>query len=181
MARPARATMTRGEVAGHRRSPPEPHVNAGVRELTEMTYRSNRRSEEPVGTSGFRGRLIVWGRIADPIWASGHAPRQQAGHMIAIDPPVRILIPSLAPKGPSTHGAEERHHPASRAASLDVAPHPRLMASSAPESALRASTGEDGQRSRPHSTTIARNRSARRWRCWPSLGKRPARWPAGTA
>jgi hypothetical protein len=34
------------------------------------------------------------------------APRQQAGHMIAIDPPVRILFEALASKGPSTHGTE---------------------------------------------------------------------------
>jgi hypothetical protein len=30
-------------------------------------------------------------------------PRQQAGHMIAIDTPVRILVLALEPKGPSTH------------------------------------------------------------------------------
>jgi hypothetical protein len=32
-------------------------------------------------------------------------PRQQAEHMIAIDPPVRILFEALEPKGPSTHGS----------------------------------------------------------------------------
>jgi len=30
-------------------------------------------------------------------------PRRQAGHMLAIDPPVRILIEALASEGPSTH------------------------------------------------------------------------------
>jgi hypothetical protein len=30
-------------------------------------------------------------------------PRQQAGHMLAIDTPVRILREALASKGPSTH------------------------------------------------------------------------------
>jgi hypothetical protein len=30
-------------------------------------------------------------------------PRQQAGHMLAIDPPAKILNEALASKGPSTH------------------------------------------------------------------------------
>jgi hypothetical protein len=30
-------------------------------------------------------------------------PRRQAGHMLAIDPPVKILFEALASKGPSTH------------------------------------------------------------------------------
>jgi hypothetical protein len=30
-------------------------------------------------------------------------PRQQAGHMLAIDPPVIILFEALASEGPSTH------------------------------------------------------------------------------
>jgi hypothetical protein len=30
-------------------------------------------------------------------------PRQQAGHMLAIDTTVRILVKALASKGPSTH------------------------------------------------------------------------------
>jgi hypothetical protein len=33
-------------------------------------------------------------------------PRQQAGHMIAIDPPVRILNSALEPKGPSTQDSK---------------------------------------------------------------------------
>src|ERR1700761_5672377 len=99
MARPARATMTRGEVAGANRSPREPRVDARGRELTEMTYRSNRRSGEPVETSGFRSRSIVWDWIADSIWASGHAPRRKAGHMIAVDPRVRISSKLLNPRG----------------------------------------------------------------------------------
>src|SRR5271166_3106790 len=99
MARPARATMTRGEASDGSRPPREPRVDARVRELTEMTYRSNRRSGEPVGTSGFRGRLIVWDRIADSIWASGHAPRRKAEHMIAVDPFVRISFRLLNPRG----------------------------------------------------------------------------------
>jgi hypothetical protein len=44
--------------------------------------------------------LIVWERIADSIWASGHDAASQAEHMIAIYPPVRILFEALEPKGP---------------------------------------------------------------------------------
>ena len=55
-----------------------------------MTYRSNRRSGEPVATSGSRSRSTVWDRIANPIWASGHGAALQAGHMTAIEPPVKI-------------------------------------------------------------------------------------------
>jgi len=37
---------------------------------------------------------------AHPIWASGYEPRRKAGHMIAIDPPVKLLILPLASEGP---------------------------------------------------------------------------------
>jgi hypothetical protein len=43
--------------------------------------------------------MFVWGWIADPIWAGGLVPRQQAEHMTAIDPPVRILDQPLHPRG----------------------------------------------------------------------------------
>src|SRR4051794_13441706 len=59
--------------------------------------------ENPLGAQACQSRRSVWGWIADPIWASGHAPREKAGHMIAIDPPVRFLIFPLASKGPPTH------------------------------------------------------------------------------
>jgi hypothetical protein len=36
-------------------------------------HRSNRRSGEPGKGYGFRSHRLVWGWIADPIWASGHA------------------------------------------------------------------------------------------------------------
>src|SRR5882757_1470933 len=99
MARPARVTMTRAKVTGINRSPPETRVDARVRELTEMTYRSNRRSGEPVETSGSRSRSIVWGRIADSIWASGHDAASKAGHMIAVDLPSEISSTPLNPRG----------------------------------------------------------------------------------
>jgi hypothetical protein len=59
--------------------------------------------ENPFGAQAFQSRPSVWDWIADPIWASGHAPREQAGHMTAVDPPVRFLIFPLASKEPSTH------------------------------------------------------------------------------
>ena len=49
------------------------------------------------------GRLIFWDRIANSIWPSGSDPRQQAEHMIAVDPRIKILFEALEPKGPSTH------------------------------------------------------------------------------
>src|SRR4051812_18793127 len=64
--------------------------------------------ENPLGAQACQSRRSVWGWIADPIWASGHAPREKAGHMIAIDPPVRFLIFPLASKGPPTHAPTPR-------------------------------------------------------------------------
>jgi len=42
--------------------------------------------------------------FAEPIWASGQVPRQQAGHMTAIAPFDFSCKSTLAPRGPSTHG-----------------------------------------------------------------------------
>src|SRR5271165_4220701 len=120
MARLAWVTMTRGREAGFNRPPIEPRVDAGVKELTEMTYRSNRRSGEPVATSGSRSRLAVWDRVANPIWASGHGTALQAGHMIAVEPPVKISSRLLNPRGRphmgqrSWHRASGRTHDRSR-------------------------------------------------------------------
>jgi hypothetical protein len=74
-----------------------------VKELNEMTLGRTDDPENPLGAQACQSRRSVWGWIADPIWASGHAPREKAGHMIAIDPPVRFLIFPLASKGPPTH------------------------------------------------------------------------------
>src|SRR5271166_5630759 len=77
MARLAWVTMTRGREAGSNRRSIEPRVDAGVKELTEMTYRSNRRSGEPVATSGSRSRSTVRDRTANPIWAGGYGAALQ--------------------------------------------------------------------------------------------------------
>src|SRR5271166_4603315 len=99
MARLAWVTMTRGREAGFNRPPIEPRVDAGVKELTEMTYRSNRRSGEPVATSGARSRSTVRDRTANPIWAGGYGAALQAGHMTVIEPPVKISSRLLNPRG----------------------------------------------------------------------------------
>jgi hypothetical protein len=44
----------------------------------------------PLVPTAPRRRPLVWGWFADPIWASGRKPRQQAGHMTALEPSVRF-------------------------------------------------------------------------------------------
>jgi hypothetical protein len=39
-----------------------------------------------VSGNGISCRGFVWTSFAEPIWASGPAPRQQAGHMTAFEP-----------------------------------------------------------------------------------------------
>jgi hypothetical protein len=72
-----------------------------VKELNEMTIGRTDDPENPFGAQAFQSRPSVWDWIADPIWASGHEPRRQAVHMIAVDPPVRILTLLLHPRGRS--------------------------------------------------------------------------------
>jgi hypothetical protein len=77
-----------------------------VKELNEMTIGRTDDPENPFGAQAFQSRPSVWDWIADPIWASGHEPRRQAVHMIAVDPPVRILTYfALASKGPFSNRA----------------------------------------------------------------------------
>ena len=104
MAQSAWVAMTRETVQRQSANRTGPCVDAGVTELSEMTIGRTDDPENPIlATAGQPGRVIVWGWIAEPIWASGHGPRQQAGHMLAVDPPVKILVDALEPKGPSTH------------------------------------------------------------------------------
>jgi hypothetical protein len=103
MAQTAWVTMTRGEAERQPPSTARPRVDAGVKELSEMTIGRTDDPENPFGAQAFRNRLSVWDWIAEPIWASGHEPREQAAHMIAVDPPVKLLIFPLASEGPSTH------------------------------------------------------------------------------
>ena len=76
MAQPAWVTMTRGTQRRRSAGATGPRADAGVEELSEMTIGRTDDPENPLlATAGQPGRVIVWGRIADPIWASGHARR----------------------------------------------------------------------------------------------------------
>jgi hypothetical protein len=88
--------MTRGKAERQPSDTTRTRVDAGVKELNEMTIGRTDDPEIPLPAQAFEAAEGVWDWIADPIWASGHEPHKQAGHMIAVDPPVRILIFPLA-------------------------------------------------------------------------------------
>jgi len=67
------ATMTRGGAYRQRPVTSRSTRRCQGARAERDDHRSNRRSGEPVEDSGFRSREPVWGWIADPIWASGHA------------------------------------------------------------------------------------------------------------
>jgi hypothetical protein len=94
-------------------------VDAGVQEQNEMTIGRTEDPENPIRVTASRSRRTVWDWIADPIWASGHAPRQQAGHMNAVDHPSESSPMFLNPRGRPhmQHG----HRPLHRACQLSLA------------------------------------------------------------
>lgn len=55
------------------------------------------------GHTASQGRYGVWAPDAEPIWASGNVPRQQAGNTTTIAPVARFLQKPLASRGPSKH------------------------------------------------------------------------------
>src|ERR1700687_2582506 len=64
--------------------------------------------ENPAPRNGFRSRVIVWGWIAEPIWASGHASAPTGRTHDRNRPPV-IRIFLLHPRGrPHMRGAQRR-------------------------------------------------------------------------
>jgi hypothetical protein len=75
-----------------------------MKELNEMTIGRTDDPENPLKPVALEaaGLFGVGSRI--PSGPAGMLPRRQAGHMIAIDPPVRMLIFPLVSEGPSTHG-----------------------------------------------------------------------------
>jgi hypothetical protein len=74
MAQSAWAATTRERVERQSAKTTGPRVDAGVTELSEMTIGRTDDPENPIlATAGQPGRVIVWGWIAEPIWASGHA------------------------------------------------------------------------------------------------------------
>ena len=74
-----------------------------MKELNEMTIGRTDDPGNPLGAKACEAAFMFGTGSRTPSGPAVMAPRQQAGHMIAIDPPVRFLIFSLAPKGPSTH------------------------------------------------------------------------------
>jgi hypothetical protein len=96
MAQSAWVTMTRGEAERQPLSTARPRVDAGMKELTKMTIGRTEDPENPFAAQAFNAAKH-W--IADPIWASGHEPRKQAGHMIAVDSPSNYSFFLLHPRG----------------------------------------------------------------------------------
>ena len=80
-------------------------MDARVQELTEMTIGRTDDPENPLEPVALEviGLFGAGSRI--PSGPAVMMPRQPAEHMIAIDPPVRILFEALEPKGPSPHGS----------------------------------------------------------------------------
>jgi hypothetical protein len=96
-------TMTCVAGAGVRRLSPEACVDAGMKELNEMTIGRTDDPENPISVPAFEAAKLFGAGSRTPSGPADMVPRQQAGHMLAIDTPVRILREALASKGPSTH------------------------------------------------------------------------------
>jgi hypothetical protein len=102
MAHTAWVTMTRVAGVGVCRVPPEACVDAGVKERNEMTIGRTDDPENPERVMAFEAASLFGAGSRTPSGPADVVPRQQAGHMIAIDAPVRILVEALASEGPST-------------------------------------------------------------------------------
>lgn len=103
MAHMAWVTMTHVTGTCVRRRSPEARVDAGMRELKEMTIGRTDDPENPVSVPAFEAAKVFGAGSRIPSGPADMVPRQQAGHMLAIDTAVRILFEALASKGPSTH------------------------------------------------------------------------------
>jgi len=103
MAHTTWVTMTRVVEAGICRSSPEACVDAGMKELNEMTIGRADDPENPFSVPAFEAAKLFGAGSRIPSGPADIVPRQQAGHMLAIDPHVRILVEALASEGPSTH------------------------------------------------------------------------------
>ena len=71
--------------------------------LNEMTIGRTDDPENPSRATAFKAAGMFGTGSRVPSGPAVIQPRQQAGHMIAIDPSVGILNLVLASKGPSTH------------------------------------------------------------------------------
>jgi len=102
MAQTAWVAMTRATAGRQSSKTARTRVDAGVKELNEMTIGRTDDPDNPFRTTAFEAALLLGAGSRTPSGPAVMMPRQQAGHMIAIDPPVRILIEALESKGPST-------------------------------------------------------------------------------
>src|SRR5580692_5148203 len=112
MAHPAWVAMTRVTRTGVRRSPSEARVGAGVKELNEMTIGRTDDPENPISVPAFEAAKLFGTGSRTPSGPADMVPRQQAGHMLAFDTPVRILLETLAFEG-RPHMHAETHSAAS--------------------------------------------------------------------
>jgi hypothetical protein len=76
-----------------------------MKELNEMTIGRTDDPGNPFSVPAFEAAGLFGAGSRNPSGPAVMMPRQQAGHMIAIDPPVRILNEALESKGPSTRGS----------------------------------------------------------------------------
>jgi hypothetical protein len=79
-------------------------VDARVQVLTEMTIGRIDDPESPLKPVAPEAARLFGTGSRIPSGPAVMMPRQQAEHMIAVDPRVRILFEALEPRGPSTHG-----------------------------------------------------------------------------
>jgi hypothetical protein len=103
--------MTRATAGRQSSKTARTRVDAGVKELNEMTIGRTDDPENPFVAQAFKAASVFGLGSRTPSGPAAVLPRQQAEHMIAIDPPVRILIFSLASEGPSTHATRSRNAP----------------------------------------------------------------------
>jgi hypothetical protein len=106
MAQTAWVAMTRATAGRQSSKTARTRVDAGVKELNEMTIGRTDDPENPFVAQAFKAASVFGLGSRTPSGPAAVLPRQQAEHMIAIDPPVRILIFSLASEGPSTHATK---------------------------------------------------------------------------
>ena len=97
-------TMTHVAGDGVCRLPPEACVVAGMKELNEMTIGRTDDPENPVSVPAFEAAKLLGAGSRIPSGSADMVPRQQAGHMLAIDTPVIILFEALASKGRELSG-----------------------------------------------------------------------------
>jgi hypothetical protein len=94
-----------GRPAGISRWPLEPRVDAGVKERNEMTIGRTDDPENLFGAPALEAARVFGFGSRIPSGPAVMMPRRKAGHMIAIDPPVRILTFPLASEGPFSNRA----------------------------------------------------------------------------